>query len=286
MAVAALVEGGDVRRAHVRHEALDGRLRHLAIGDQVAVDQMEELGLDLQVGVGQWNARSPDAAQAQRVVGDGGLGLVKALVQLVEHRRAVEVCFRRRVDGDVGFLVAAHGVVEYRQVILDGGGSRPIVCVAELLDALVDVEIRPPQALGHQVAAQGRQLSGLGEVVGLLVNAGDAVVDEEVDVCLEDAQVREGLLGVRVVDHIVPDVQAVGELVPLFDVLAEGEVFGAVGLQGMHEAALDGAESHGDIGRGHDMLGGLAGVLVGEGVDDLVRKLVLDRVGDGVDEVE
>ena len=112
-----------------------------------------------------------------------------------------------------------------------------VVGLGELVNRALCVIRCVPQELCEDIRAQLGEFAALAEVVCLLVDARDAVGDEEVDVRLEDAEVRERHDAVRVVDDIVPDVQAVADFRPVADVIDKRLVERA-GFQRMRETAF------------------------------------------------
>ena len=54
----------------------------------------------------------------------------------------------------------------------------------------------------------------------------------------------------------------------------------------MREATLDGAKPHDDVAARTDRLRRLASILIGQRVNANVRMVLLNRPGDGVDELE
>ena len=83
--------------------------------------------------------------------------------------------------------------------------------------------------------------------------------------------------------HIVPDVKMRSDSGPVLEILHEGDILLAVVIV-MEHAALDATEADHHIVPRDYVLRSVAGVLVSEGSDELVRELILDRISDLIHE--
>ena len=121
------------------------------------------------------------------------------------------------------------------------------------------------------------------------------VLRKEADVLGQHMEIGMRHPVVREIGDIVPDIQAVALLSPVDQVIPEGlgivlsrgiRVIHGAFRERMQETALYGAQAYAHIPAGVHMPGRAPRILIGEGVDDDVRKLLFHFLGHRVDKVQ
>ena len=154
----------------------------------------------------------------------------------------------------------------------------------EVVEERLHRKVGVPHPLREQPRLELREPGVASMPVPLLEERVDAVVAEELHVALERVDVGEGIGEGVEVRHVVPQVEARGLLVPRLDVVDELHVLDIARLgKRTRHVALDRAEARHHVVAQLRLLRRLARVRVGKRLDDLVRKLLLHRLGDRVD---
>ena len=113
------------------------------------------------------------------------------------------------------------------------------------------------------------------------------MLNEELHIGLQGVQVGEGLLVMREVWRVVPDVQQWRDRLPGDEVIAKTLVLRRrARLERMRETTLNRTESHDDVVPRTNRFWRSAAVLIGECVDAHVRMVALDVFGNRVDKAD
>ena len=161
-----------------------------------------------------------------------------------------------------------------------------VVSPKKFSDVLLHVGVRVPQQFCQDVGAQWPHLAiAAAGIVALLEQPFHAVFDKELHVGLERVEVRKGLLIMREVRRVVPDIKQRRDRLPGDDVVAEALVLGRrTRLQRMRKATLNRTQTHDHVVARAQRLRRLAAVLIGERINAHVRIVALDVLGNCIHE--
>ena len=155
----------------------------------------------------------------------------------------------------------------------------------EVLQQFLLRQLGVPHPLRLEPRLEFGELGVLPLVGALLVDVAHLVLAEEAEVVLQAQHVGERGRVVGEVRAVIPDVHLLADRPPALDVVHELDVLLVGALRDrVREVALDGAEAGHHVRARLDVLRRLARVLVGERLDDHVGELLLDGLGDLVDE--
>ena len=160
-----------------------------------------------------------------------------------------------------------------------------VVAVEEVGDERLRRQVGVPHPLCEQPPLQLGEACVPSLAGALLEQHLHAVVAKELHVLMEHVHVRERMRVAAEVRHVVPHVETIRLAVPVLHVLEEAHVL-RMRTRGerTREVAFDRAEAGNHVVAQLRLFRRMARVLVGERLDDLVRELLLHRLGDRVHE--
>ena len=148
---------------------------------------------------------------------------------------------------------------------LDVLPATAVIRLQEAVHQRVHIGLRVPQQLGQQIGAQLAELAALIRIA-LFKNTRHIVLDQELDVGLQNTEVRIGVQIEIEVRGVVPYINVLGQLAPTLEIVGKRTVHRAfIVVQRRIERAVEGAETDDDVIRGFGLTGGL-GIHVGQGV--------------------
>ncbi|OPZ70731.1 MAG: hypothetical protein BWY83_01499 [bacterium ADurb.Bin478] len=112
------------------------------------------------------------------------------------------------------------------------------------------------------------------------------ILDEKTNIVVQDAQVGERRQIMCKRSSVIPDPQPVADPGPSLDVLLEGAVRRIAAVQRFGKTAFNGAQANDHVRPRPHGFRRLARVLVGQGLDRLIRKLFFHRFGHPIDQMQ
>ena len=157
-----------------------------------------------------------------------------------------------------------------------------VIAVREVLDQGIDIRVGIPHQLGKNPGAHLSQLTRDCLIITFFQYPDGVIVSEILDVRRDGLPVGDwqGVLGE--IGHIVPNVEMGGYRRPIPEILEEINIARAIVIV-VEQAALDAAKTNDHVIPRNDILRGVAGVLIRESTDKLIRELIFDGIRNLVD---